>query len=121
MKLFSKILVGLVIAAGGAVLMFMAVPLPSFQRSINVTNQFTTKVEVKCKTLDGKRDRTFQLEPTEYGKFVYFAGDHGRVTTISVLIEARILSNNVTFKRQCALPIDDQPSGVALSEKWFEP
>ncbi len=99
----------------------MASPLPSFQRSIEVTNQFTTPIEVKCQTLDGKRERTFRLEPTEHGKFVYFAGDHGGETTIPVLIEAKILSNGVAFKRQFDSTIDNQPSGAALSEKWFEP
>jgi hypothetical protein len=120
MKSFIKILAGLVIAAGCAVALFMAIPLPSFQRSVEVTNQFTTPIEVKCQTLDGKRERAFQLESMEHGTFVYFAGDHGGSTTIPVLIEAKILSNGVAFKRQFDLPIDNQPSGVALSEKWFE-
>ena len=121
MKLFTKTLVGLVIAGGGAVVLFMAIPLSSFQRSVEITNRFTSVVEVKCTTLNGKKERTFRLEPTECGKFVYFAGDHGGSTTIPVLIEAKILSNGIAFKRQFDLPIDSQPMGVALSEEWFEP
>jgi hypothetical protein len=121
MKRLAKFLSGLVVAASVAIVLLIVIPMPSFQRSIAVTNQFPTAVEVKCKTIGGWRGRTFRLEPSEYKKFVYFTGDHGGSTTIPVLIQARILSNSFEFKRQLDLPIDNQPSGVALSEKWFEP
>lgn len=100
----------------------MIIPLPSFQRSVEITNQFTTAVGVRCKTLDGKKEQSFRLEPEGHWKFVYFAGDHGNATTIPVLVEAVLLSNGVKFQREVQLPIDHPPlSGITLSADWFEP
>jgi hypothetical protein len=120
MRWVIRIVFGIIITLGVASVLVLLIPLPSFNRSIRFTNQLTTSIEVKCQTLDGRRQQTFQLGPSGQGKFIYFAGDHGGATTVSVLIEVHAPSNGVTLRRQFSLPVDSQPPPMVLSESWFQ-
>jgi hypothetical protein len=120
MRLLRRILTVLIMAAGGAALLPMAFPLPSFQSSVEFSSAFGSPVEVQCKSLDGKRKEAFQLQPTEHRKFIYFAGDHGGPATVRLQVEARVLSNSATFRRQLELPKGSRPESLRLSEAWFE-
>jgi hypothetical protein len=121
MKPFKLILAGFVAALGVIVVIFMAIPAPSFRRSVEISNGLPAAIEVKCSTLNGKSARAFHLKPTEHCNFIYFAGDHGGQTTIPILVETKILTNGFVFKRQFDLPTDNQPSEIVLTEKSFKP
>lgn len=115
-----KVVMALVIVIVIALVVLFAIPLPSFQRSVVITNQLTSQVGIQCKTTDGKREKTICLSPGEQAKFVYFAGDHNGRMTIPVVIEATNLANGLTSKKQFDLPIDNQPPGLGVSEEWFK-
>jgi hypothetical protein len=117
----KKILAALAIGVAIILVVFLAIPMPSFQRSLVLTNQLPTGIEILCKTGDGKREKTVRLSPGEQLKFVYFSGDHDGRATIPVSVEVKNLTDGRTTKRQLDLPTGTQPPGIGVSEEWFAP
>lgn len=121
MNTLRKFLIGTVAIICIIFIVFMAIPLPSYQRSVVITNRLSVTIEVKCVTADRKREKTFHLSPEAHEKFVYFAGDHGITNKTLVVIEAKISSKNILVEKKIELPTDNQPQGIDVTKEWFEP
>lgn len=100
-------------------LIFLAIPLPSFVRKASFHNHTQATIAIQVFSSDGERYKQAKLTPGGTWNFVYFAGDKNGREAISAKLEITNLSSGASLKRQIDLPITSNGPTINVSEDWF--